>query len=77
MIQGQNVVHLYGSFKREYPVPEKYSFRDGDKWFVVSRGPKYINQYRVTKFDDAGERWLKQNERAAEEQIAAPCSEGR
>jgi hypothetical protein len=58
MIKGKRVLSLDGNFRKQHPIPEKVSHREGAQWFVTERGPRYSNVIRVTEFDEAGLEWL-------------------
>lgn len=70
MIKGTLTLALDGSFGKQHPTHEKFSMRvnvGGSEagWVVVTRGPRYINHYRVDEVDEAGAAWLAANERLA------------
>jgi hypothetical protein len=63
MVKGKGAMHLDGDFSREYPQHERFTLRQGEQWTVVERGPRYINSYEVTEFDEKGRTWLESLER--------------
>lgn len=59
MIKGRAVTNLDGNFKKEYPEHVFHTSRDEKgTWFVTRAGPRYLNVYEVTEFDEAGEKVL-------------------
>lgn len=69
MIRIRRTSNLDGDFR--FPV-ERFALRSEGKWIIVWRGARYVNQYEVVEHDEAGERWLKANDRTAA--LAAPAS---
>lgn len=72
-----------GSLVRALDWPKKpgdesgqYSYRAGNVWHVVKYGPGFLNNFRVTHYDDAGLEWLQQHdekgERRAEDRALRP-----
>ena len=53
--------------KKDPPVQhEQFSYRRDGVWFIANTGPGYCNTYRVTEFDEAGEKLLQERERKEE-----------
>jgi len=64
MIKGHGVMHLDGDFKKDFPEPIVRSSRDeSGKWSVTKAGPRYVNVYEVTEYDEEGEQYLRKVER--------------
>ncbi len=57
MIKGTLIMALDFA-ARKGVVNETVSYRRNDVWYVVRRGPKHSNTFRVTEFDEAGEKQL-------------------
>lgn len=62
MIKARALMHLDGSYKRQFPEPTVWSSRDGPNWVVTKAGPRYFNVYEVTEYDEEGRRWLEERE---------------
>lgn len=61
MVKG--VLKMALDFAKRNDVPcEVSSQRINGVWYVYRTGPKYARTYRVTEYDDAGEKWLRQIE---------------
>lgn len=56
------VLHMKGNFRKDHPKPTRHSVQIEGQWFVVSWGPTYHIQEKVTEFDVAGEAWLLKHE---------------
>jgi hypothetical protein len=68
VIKGRGIMHLDGNFKKDHPEHTVHSRRDEKgTWFVTRAGPRYLNVYEVTEFDDVGLEQLQKMEAPAEE----------
>lgn len=55
MIRAQLTMALDFARKKGAPeVHERFSYRQGEQWYIVSHGPTYHNTLKVTDFDDEG-----------------------
>lgn len=62
MIRTRGIMHLDGSYKRQFREPTVWSSRDGPNWVVTKAGPRYFNVYEVLEHDAEGLAWLEAHE---------------
>lgn len=61
VIKGQLILALdFEANKKKPAKPTKYTYRllPNETWYFVSSGPTYSNTYKITEFDEEGERKL-------------------
>jgi hypothetical protein len=63
VVKARDVMHLDGDFSQDFPTPERFTIKQGDQWTLVERGPRYVNSYEVTAFDETGRAWLERLQR--------------
>lgn len=66
IIKARQTLALDGAFGKKDDPHEVLSYRSGDEWHVVKRGPRYSNAYTVVEFDAEGLQWLLAHEQKAE-----------